>query len=297
MLHSLRGGESMVKKRLFQRIKVSCIFINLFLLLNIFLFNFADSVYATTIRINRPKIRLNISSGGSGSGSIIVSNPSEEGVDVKVYLEDWEYEETQDGIKKFFPPGTTALSCARWISFYPADFTIFPYGSQELFYSIKVPDDVEGGHYAVLFFETVMGGVKNEKGVDVLMKGRIGSLFYIEADSTNKEIQISELSLSQRRGGLQVSALLKNIGNVDVTAKGTFNIIDQEGMVFARGQFNDAYTFPGNQARILSTWADTLPAGNYDLIITLDLGGVPLVEEVKIGIDSSGEIVNLGSRQ
>ena len=285
----------MIKKYLFQRVKISSILLCLFLIAGIYLFHCLDNACASTVRINKPKIRLNIPSGSSESGSITVSNPSTGDVNVKVYLEDWEYEESQDGVKRFFPPGTHPLSCAKWISFYPADFSLPSYGSQELFYSVKAPKDVNGGYFAVLFFEKAMGEMKDSEGANILIKGRIGSLFYVETGAVNKKVELTNISIAKKRNGLEISTVLKNTGNVDVTAKGTFNIIDKQGMVFARGEFNDTYTFPGSQARISSTWADAVPVGDYDLIITLDLAGSLKIEEVEIRINSSGGIVHVGS--
>ena len=270
--------------------------LSLFILLSVFLLSFIANAYATTVRIYNPKIKVILPPGGSESGTITVVNPSGDTVDVKVYLEDWVYTQTQDGIKDFAPPGTTALSGTNLISFYPAEFTMSPFASQEISYMVKAPAGIEGGgRYAVLFFETVVGTTKDNEGVDILIKGRIGSLFYIKVEPIKKEAILRDISIASRGRGFQIDAVFKNIGNVDITAKGTFNVIDRQGMVFARGQFNDVYTFPGDQGRISSVWSDAIPAGAYDLIITLDLEEKPLVEETRINIDSSGEVRYVGS--
>ena len=253
-----------------------------------------NNAYSATMRIHQPKIRVRLSAGASESGSITVVNPSDVTVDVKAYLEDWLYTDTQDGVKIFSPPNTTPLSSANWISFYPADFSLDPFASQEIFYTIKVPKGIEGGgRYAILFFETIVGSTKDAEGVDVLIKGRIGSLFYVEAEPIEKEIELKDLSVKKVGKELTVSAMLDNVGNVDITAGGTFNIIDSNGMVFARGKFNEVYTFPGDQAKISSVWSESIAAGSYDLIITLDLGDKPLVKEVRIDVGPYGEVVHV----
>jgi len=285
----------MEKEYLFKNI--SKLLFSLFFLFNIFLFNINDNVYAGTVRINRPKVRLRLSAGGSESSSIRVSNPSGDRIAVKVYLEDWVYAKSQDGVKNFALPGTTPLSCAKWISFYPAEFIMSPYGAQEVFYTVKAPQGIEGGYYAVLFFETMIGATESAQGVNIAIKGRIGSLFYVEVGSTNKQVILTDLSIIKKGRGFRVGAVLKNVGNVDVTAKGTFNILDNQGMVFARGEFNDVYTFPGEQGKISSTWPDTIPAGTYDLLITLDLGDMPLIEEAQISISPSGEVTHVSLKE
>jgi hypothetical protein len=271
--------------------------ISLCILLGILLFDISGEVFALTVRINRPKIRLQIPSGGSDNGAILVSNPSGNDVIVEAYLEDWEYTDAQNGEKSFSPPGTTELSAAEWISFYPPEFTLAPYGSQEVFFSVKVPEGVNGGHYAVLFFETALGVTQNQEGVNILIKSRIGSLFAIEAGSINRKAALSDLSITRKPDGYNISAVLENTGNVDISTKGTFNIIDAQGMVYARGEFNDLYCLPGDKGEIFSSWSDTIPEGDYDFIITLDLGEEPLIKEIKLRIDSSGEVVHVGSME
>jgi len=254
------------------------------------LFGVVYNADASTVRLQRPKVRLSIPSGSTESGSITVANPSDKNVNVKAYLEDWIYTATQDGIKDFAPPGTTPLSCAKWISFYPAEFTLPPFGSREIFFVVKVPKAVDGGHYAVLFFETVVGSTVDATGVNILIKGRIGSLFYIEAGGVQKEATITDISIAKAGKETAIEAVLNNIGNVDITANGSFNIIDSKGMVFARGKFNEVYTFPGDKATIASAWSAKIPAGEYDLIITLDLGNKPLIYEAKINVNAAGEV-------
>ncbi|MFC1704400.1 hypothetical protein ACFL1E_06445 [Candidatus Omnitrophota bacterium] len=246
--------------------------------------------YAANVRIHRPKVRLSIASGSSESGTITIANPADKPATVKAYLEDWVYAETQDGIKNFSPPGSTPLSCAPWISFYPAEFTLPAFGSQDVFFVVKVPEGVSGGHYAVLFFETAIGAMQNQEGVNILVKGRLGSLFYIEAGDAQREARLTDVSVTKSDAGLSIAALLENIGNVDITAKGSFNIIDAQGMVFARGRFNDVYTFPGDKGTLSSVWVEDVPPGSYDVIITLDLGEKPLIHESSIAIDSSGSV-------
>lgn len=246
------------------------------------------------MRIDQPKVRLSVPPGRAQEGTIRVENPSGEEVKVRVYVEDWVYTPAQDGTKVFKPPGTTPLSCARWISFHPAEFTVPPYGRQVVSYTIDVPLGAKGGHYAVLFFETLLGEMAGEEGVRVLIAGRIGSLFYIEPLGTiEREARIGNLSLTRegKDEPLEIEIDFKNIGNVEITTKAAFNIIDREGLVFARAESNEVYTLPDDEARLLARWPEDIPAGIYDLVITLDLGGLePLVKEAQIKVTPLGRI-------
>lgn len=260
------------------------------------------------IQLDQPKIRLIIPPGQSRPGRIEVENPSNEAREIKIYVEDWVY--TDDtGVKRFMPSGTADLSCANWITFAPAEFTVSAFGKEYVNYTVSVPQGARGGHYAVLFFESLMGKPteETEVGAIVPVAIRIGSLFYIESEGTIKrDALIDELSLEKKSHDrlFQINVDFQNTGNVDVTANGTFNIIDKQGMVYARGEFNDVYTFPGDTAMLTSTWGEPLPKGIYDLIITVDLGkalwvmgmgrGPIIVKEAELEIGTDGQVIRVG---
>jgi P pilus assembly chaperone PapD len=282
-------------------------------LCRILLFSFFASLFLTlglaeaaNVFIKKPKVRAIIPPGGAKSGLIELENPSPEPLSIKVYLEDWVYGPLHDGTKEFSPPGTTPLSCTDWISFSPAEFVIPPFGRQNISYMIRVPPEAKGGHYATLFCENVLGSPDLQTGIGMNIVIRVASLFYIEPEGTIKrQGEISNLSLTR---GSQDSALtidlgFKNTGNVDITVSGSYHIIDDQGMVLARGEFNNVYTFPQDTAKLATTWKEPLPKGVYDLVLTLDIGkaleeaglgrGPVITKEAEIEIGKSQEVIKV----
>lgn len=248
------------------------------------------------LRIDKPKVRLNIVPGSYDSGEIKVENTGTELLNVKVYLEDWVYSQ-QDGGKTFAPKGTHPLSCSNWITFYPADFTLAANAARIVRYTVTVPKDARGGHYSVIFFETGGEDIEkiNEEGTIVRIKvlNRLGSLFYVEPEGTiQKAAKLKDISLMHKLNNLIVTAEFINAGNTDITAKGTFNIIDTDGFVYARGAFEEVYTLPGDKAALRSVaTATNLKSGAYDIIITLDFqSGGTLVQESKFDVSANGAI-------
>ena len=245
--------------------------------------------------------------GESKSGVIEVENASEVTLSVKAYLQDWAYTPAQDGSKNFYPPKATPASCADWVKVSLSDFVIPAYSSQRINYTIQVPSDAKGAYYAVLFFESNISqfDLKNPAGMGVQV--RIGALFFIEPEGTVTRVaELSDFSARRSSSGdaLEVAMNFKNTGNADITTAGEFNIIDQEGMVYARGAFNDVYTLPGDQAKVSASWKEALEPGNYDMILTFDLGrvlteagigsGPVLTFEAPVSIGSGGEVVSVG---
>jgi hypothetical protein len=118
---------------------------------------------------------------------------------------------------------------------------------------------------------------------------------------------IDNFTLERASGSLPLFVKLdfKNTGNVDITATGTFDLIDRTGMVYARGKFDEAYTFPSDNATLRGEWKELISAGTYDLIITLDLGkaleeagmgrGPVIVKEAAVEIGPSGKILSVGA--
>ena len=267
---------------------------------------FAGIEAQEVVQIEPAKNRLIITPGNIQTGTINIYNQSKEPKNVKVYLEDWSYLPVCDGTKEFKSAGSGDLSAAPWISFVPAEFTIAAFGKKTLNYVVKIPPEAKGGHYAVLFFENYLGEQKpTSEGVSVNLAVRVASLFYIEPKGTiNRQARIAGLKITKDQGKFYISINFTNTGNVDITAKANFFIIDEKGMAYARGEFNEVYTFPRDSATLSSSWRETIPKGKYDLILTVDiskalkeagLGEAPAItKEAQIEIGDNGEVIVVG---
>lgn len=235
---------------------------------------------------------------------------------MRVYLEDWFYAPGGDGAKSFVSASTTARSCSSWISFSPEEFNIPPKGEQRVSYKVNVPRNsaLDGGYYAVLFFESKVGELgppKELAGAGLNLVVRVGALFYIEIKGTvRKTAVIDNLKLKKESSPnrLLIEADFSNSGNVDITTAGTFHIIDRQGMVYARGEFNPLYTFPGDTAKLIGswdTWKNPIPKGSYDIVLTIDLGralsevglgrGPVFTKEAAVEIGDKGDILKAGA--
>lgn len=244
---------------------------------------------AATIRINTPKVILDLAPGETNSGEIVVENPTENEVKIRMYLEDWVYKPGGTGEKDFFPAGSQPLSASRWISFSPAEDTMKPYGRTTIRYTINMPKEVSGGHFSVLFIETILGATEDEDGVSVLVAGRIGSLFYVEAkgNSTRRgELQSVDIRAGDGNKPVEMEVGFKNTGDVDITLQGKYLIMDAQGKIFGRGDLKNIYTLPGDAATAVTEWVGRLPKGSYTALLTCDLGkGQTLVSEKSFSVE------------
>ncbi|MDP1853856.1 MAG: hypothetical protein Q8L26_06630 [Candidatus Omnitrophota bacterium] len=261
--------------------------------------------------MDKPKVRVSIVPGKQNSGEITLENPSDEERHIQLYLEDWHYVPSQDGTKEFLPAASLNNSASPWISFSPADFILRPHSRQRISYTIRMPEGSLGGYYAALFFEIALSKLEETAegtAAGIGLNVRIATLFYVEAEGTIKRTGVLDNFKVENAGKdapLSIKLDFANTGNVDITAGGTFNLMDRQGMVVARGEFDKIYTFPNDKAQLTGIWKENLAPGKYDLVITLDFGlalaelkigkGGPVVtKEAQIEIGTGGRILSVG---
>ncbi len=227
--------------------------------------------------IEEGKVNLTVDPGQTIVNSLLVHNTSAEAFHVKVYWQDFKYKEPYDGKKDFLPSGSAPDSMAGWITFSPQEFDLPAYSKQKVTYTLKVPGEVKGGHYGVLFFEK--GSLEKDKRTGVRVVTRVGCLFFTEARDRNKGGKIEALSLQ----GAALTGVFRNAGDVIVLAQGIYYIMDKEGMVIDRGELSRFYLPPAAKADFKLELPENLASGKYTLVLTFDLEeGDTLVKEVDL---------------
>lgn len=251
---------------------------------------------AFSINISPPSARIVIPPGETRSGTITVENKSDSPLDMRAYTEDWIY--SKDGGKQFMPAGAAPFSCAKWMTIHPQKFHIEPNSKVGVQYTISTPPDAEGGHYAVIFFESIVSEGEAAGGnMTVRFAGRIGSIIYQETEGrVKREGSITSFTCGRpdQNSPLRIDLTLKNEGNADIIAQGVMNIIDKDGNVFGRKELGPINTLPGDTREYKTEWLGDLNEGAYDVIATLDTGsGSPLIAETVLEVISSGVIDSL----
>ena len=171
--------------------------------------------YGFAMNITPPSFKAVVKAGGSTSGNITVINKGEIDIGVNAYVQDWSYDE--EGNRTFHAAGTTPLSCAKWIRLFPKRFQLGAGKKMGVQYTINVPEDAEGGYYAVIFFESMpMDKVEAEDGVVVQFSGRLGTIVFLETEEGSVYSGVIEsLSVTppQSNKPLEVDLSFKNTGN------------------------------------------------------------------------------------
>lgn len=252
-----------------------------------------ENGFAFTLTLNNATVKEKVTPGDVVAGSITVKNSTDQRVAVKAYFEDFLYVEPYDGSKEFYPAGSLENSCSNWITFSPQDFELAAFEQKKVDYTIRVPSNAKNGNYGVFFFETALGALKKENQ-NVLVSGRIGSLFFVEVENSLKKASVTNFS----GGKNKITSDYKNIGKVFTHCKPSFFVMDNQGMVIDRGQMNEIYMFPDSSTSVEISLSDKISPGSYTAVCTFDLqDGDVIVREVDFRKDLSGNIIVISVRE
>lgn len=225
--------------------------------------------------LQQGKIALTLDPGETSVGELIIHNTTDQEISVKAYWQDFVYVPPFDGNKKFFSSGTIENSCSDLVTFMPQEITLGPYGKQAISYSARLPKDAKDGYYGVLFFEDNSRDKKTATGVTIVT--RVGCLFFLEKKGAKKDAKVLDLAMV----GNQLQGTIENKSQIILIPRGIFYIMDNKGIVADRGEIEPLYLPLEESAPFFIDIAKDVPAGNYTLILTFELGdGDSFVEEV-----------------
>ncbi|MGQ9601088.1 MAG: fimbrial biogenesis chaperone [Candidatus Bipolaricaulia bacterium] len=218
--------------------------------------------------------------GGSGSGYFKVINNGQNPEEVTISLSDWTL--GPDGGIQFAEPGTVDRSLANWISYSPATFRLEPGQLQRVDFTITVPSEKGGDHWALFFVEgsevtpvaettgalTTTVGVKVRYGIKVFQRDpaatRIGRITGLELLS----LEPLKLELSFANAG----------DGVLFRVTGQMEIRDATGTTVRTLEIEEFTVLPGGARElVLEDKGERLPPGDYIALAIIDFGGDYLV--------------------
>ena len=231
-------------------------------------FDAAAETTGFTFSVEPSRVELSIPAGKRRGKSLTVDNAkSSDPVHLKIYVQDVTY--LPDGTNDFLPPGSTAWSCANWLEIGPMELDIPARKSAEVRLSALAPEGAQGGHYAIVFFETSPSYA--EPG-GIGMNFRIGALVEIVVPGTEQR-RASLTNLSVAPGGI-ILADLRNDGNVLVRPKGKLKFLDASGARVFQTDFNPNRigVLPNSTRQFETKLERHLSPGTYRLRAEIDYG-------------------------
>ncbi len=215
-------------------------------------------------------LRLEVPAGGSGIGSFRVHNTGEEPIRVLISLWDWWRE--LDGKMVVLPPGTLERSLVPWIEFLsPTDFSLEPSAAQEVNFSVTVPEEADGDHWALIIVDQV---IPEPQGFQVVV-GYAIKVLQTDPTTARKEARITGLEVTSL-DPLRIMITFANTGNAHLRTKGYLEVRDERGETVRQVEVEEFPTLPG-EVRELVVEMEKLPPGRYLALVVLDFGGDYLI--------------------
>lgn len=252
------------------------------------------AVYATGyagVSLQSRELWYTVKPGDKVVGSVVVSNQDAAPVTLKAYMEDVVFEAPYDGARNFVPAGSTERSCAEWVRLGLQDFIIPGRQQQEVSFTISVPEDAQGGYYAILFFEADTAPVDGEKAMGLIV--RSGCSIFVETEDRLLKAGVEDFSLSN---GV-IEGELVNEGTSILVTQGSYYLMGKDGIVAGRGDLGKYYLPEGKSAHFKGTLDASLSAGTYTVMVNFgSRQGLAYIKEIDIKLDSGGSAQILAER-
>lgn len=241
--------------------------------------------FGFSFNVDKPGIHIATEPGQTVDGKITITNTGDKVMDFRANVADWKIE--SNGSKGFYPAGTLPLSCSNWLNVFPKSFSVEPGKSAEVNYVLTVPAKAQGGHYSVIFFETMKAGYKN---TDVIFAGRIGTIIYHHIKGEQiVDGELLEGKVNWDSKNLKTKLAFENKGNVYLMVKPSVALLDKTGQIIFRKEMPKFGVMPGGYIKRSAEFPMEMTYGNYLSVVTTEFGSHYGVDEFKV-VESQFEI-------
>lgn len=228
----------------------------------------APSYAQTAVEDSREEItvtpatkKINVDAGGVIRGEMTVINTGDKSFEFSVYARPYSVE--SGSYEPNYSDTPERSRAYAWVQFATTKGTLAPGKSQKISYTVTVPaDTASGGHYSVLFAETV----PTESDSQVVIRNkRVGSILRLDvAGDIREEGSIESLNTPwlQFAAPIVTRATLHNSGNVDYEAEHEVTV----QTILGREVFSTKRTsvvYPDKPRMVEIAWDDPAWIGLY----------------------------------
>ncbi len=244
------------------------------------------SAQGFTVSLQKPD--FTVSPGDSRSGTIPVTNTSEETIVLQIYIEDWNPVPGNASDNAADEEGRGhERSMLDWIIFSPERMTLEPLSSQEVTFEVNVPDDpsLEGSYWGVLFIEAIpseepdISAPVGETTIGIRTVWRYAIKIFTSIEGTGiRDASFISINMEQAEGGFDAVAVFENKGNIHIRPEVWLEMTDIAGEVVYAEEHHEITVLPGS-AREFKFELRNLPieSGEYLVMIYADYGVPTLI--------------------
>ena len=249
-----------------------------------------EETYAQELEVSPGTLSFTTNPGSSQTQQISLRNTGNTPMSYIFNLNDWLTDE--NGEVKYFSPGTTARSCADWITVSPALVTLQPNERATINVTMLVPNDNPSTKWAVLFIQsaaeqTGVKAVDKEMALGVQLALRIAVTIY-QSPVTNTLYKGTVEGLTEkinedntRTYGSQVI----NLGDKVLNCKVYFIISNLETAEEILSTPSEFSLLPETSKKVSYTLDKPLSKGRYSVAAILDYGYNTELEGVQLEIE------------
>lgn len=221
------------------------------------------------ITLSPASVKLDGAPGENQTGSFKVINSGEGQLRFTVYARPYSVQ-TED-----YTPDYTQVaersSVYRWVQFDLTEGSLQPGDEANINYTIRIPETASpGGHYSVLFAETVPEADEEQM---VVRNKRVGTIVRLTVDGEHEERGRTE-SIKLGRFWLDAPLLgeirIENTGNVDLDAQTSLTVWSLFGRELHR-EVRTSAVFPDQPRRIAMEWTDGGAFGVYKVALVSEV--------------------------
>jgi hypothetical protein len=262
----------------------------LFFLASLILISSIDVLKAQELEVTPATLMFNSNPGSSQTKQIYVRNKAKTEQSFIFNLSDWLSDE--NGEVNYFDAGTTARSCADWITVSPALVTLQPNESVRVNVTMLTPNDNPSTKWAVLFIESAVektGAKAIDKNVQMGLKisARIAVPIYQSPDG-NKLYKGTLEGLNNTldaNENMMFETMAINLGDKILNCKVYFTFSNLETAEEFTSEAIEFSLLPESNKKVNYILKETLKSGKYSIAAILDYGFNEELEGIQMELD------------
>jgi len=231
---------------------------------------------ALSVSVTPPMLDLSVPPGGKKTFTLQVGNLGDMAIRVTPRVMDLSLSATGAALPG--EPGSSARSCAKWVSLDLSAFSLDPGESRGREMVLSVPRGVSGGYYCVVIFEAVPAA-RDAAESQLAITTRTGTIVMETVPrSYVREGDIVDGRVSGGVGdGMEIVAHFTNTGNVHVQVRPSCVIKSREGRIVDRVKLEagTGTVLPEGTRRMAGIWSNKrkMVPGEYTAEIAVDYRG------------------------
>ena len=230
---------------------------------------------------------------------VVVQNLGPEPVQLALYAAD---AQTADNGGITFPNKDKSLSDAgMWLKLTENELTLAPNERREVPFSLAIPAGITGEHAAGIVAQRLDLANTTSQGSGVTFVPSVGMTVLVNIAGTvaQQKLEITELTSKTSRGQQAIIATLHNSGNVGLHTEGNLTIQQTNGTIEREIPIRLGYFLAGDTLTYPIALNSALPAGDYDITLSLDHEGGNVQQVARLSFSQPAEIERrkLGTEQ